>query len=352
MLKIVPVLLLTFTLVWAQNPESYDFRTAHTECPITVLNQGQCGSCWAFSAIQQLNLRFCRQTNGSFNPLLSPQHLINCDKLDNGCNGGNILSAYEHIEQHGVDKEECTPYTSGLTGKDGNCTNQCSDQKFSYTLSYVTDGNYMKPVVEAERVKEEIMNHGPVSMSFAVYTDFKEFFIHNPKGIYTSKNGTLRGYHSVAVIGWGKEVVGNSSIEYWLVCNSWSSNFGDGGFFKIAFENDVEFGRIAEFGTPSINKPPPNAVPKPIKKNNSVQVGQPIKVSRLDEDVLQAALQMMPDDMVLLDVISATTQVVNGIRYDLRVKAIPKSGNNEPKALRLIGTSDFQNNLVVSKRSQ
>jgi len=62
---------------------------------------------------------------------------------------------------------------------------------------------------------------------FAVYADFMNY----KSGIYTHETGLFQGNHDVKVLGWGVE----EEVNYWLAANSWGPNWGENGFFRIAF---------------------------------------------------------------------------------------------------------------------
>lgn len=72
---------------------------------------------------------------------------------------------------------------------------------------------------------EELFTNGPFESAFAVYEDFFSY----KSGVYIHKNGWFVGYHSIMIIGWGYE----SGLDYWLVQNSWTANWGIKGFFKM-----------------------------------------------------------------------------------------------------------------------
>ena len=78
-------------------------------------------------------------------------------------------------------------------------------------------------------IQQEILTHGPVEVAFFVFTDFMSY----KKGVYSksANAGPLRGGHAVKVIGWGVE--DGSETDYWLVVNSWGSQWGMAGTFKI-----------------------------------------------------------------------------------------------------------------------
>merc|ERR1711990_827203 len=80
-------------------------------------------------------------------------------------------------------------------------------------------------------VMYHITYHGPVTMSFQVHDSFMGY----QYGVYTVPYGSYtENWHAVKVIGWGTEQdwYGNW-FDYWLCVNSWGTNWGDNGTFKI-----------------------------------------------------------------------------------------------------------------------
>lgn len=71
----------------------------------------------------------------------------------------------------------------------------------------------------------EIQKHGPVQAALSVYADFVNY----KSGVYQHTTGDYLGGHAIKIIGWGTE----NGTPYWLVSNSWNTDWGDKGFFKI-----------------------------------------------------------------------------------------------------------------------
>jgi len=204
-------------------PENFDWRDENRKCIHPILDQGKCGSCWAFAATEVLSDRFCLKGRDI---VLSPQDLVSCDPSNHGCQGGGDITPYMYMASSGVVSETCFPYASG-DGQRRPCVSKCVRQGEPFT-KYYCDG---APIIRAtiERQKAELYQSGPVSTGFIVYKDFLTY----KSGVYYATSKEKLGGHAVKVIGWGKQ----DGLNYWLCANSWSESWGDRGFFKIKMED-------------------------------------------------------------------------------------------------------------------
>ncbi len=199
--------------------ESFDAREKWGSKVHTIRDQGQCGSCWAFGATEALSDRFAIET--STDVVLSPQHLVSCDNGNFGCNGGYLNKAWAFMQKTGVATDECYPYTSGTTQVDGECFTTCSDGS-AFTLYHA--GQYAM-TSSVSKTQQALQQDGPVEAAFTVYEDFMNY----KSGIYEHKTGGMLGGHAIKNVGWGTE----GGVDYWIMANSWSTSWGDNGFFKI-----------------------------------------------------------------------------------------------------------------------
>jgi len=201
-------------------PDAFDSRTQWPGCVHSILNQQQCGSCWAFGASEALSDRYCVQKQ--VNVVLSPQWLVSCDSGNMGCNGGWLPVAWSYLQSHGIPTQTCTPYTSG-GGNTGTCSTTCSNG--SAPTFYKADN--LGSLTSPSAIQAEVMKGGPVETAFTVYQDFFSY----TGGIYKHTYGGVAGGHAVKIVGWGQQ----SGTNYWIVANSWGDNWGLSGFFWIEF---------------------------------------------------------------------------------------------------------------------
>jgi len=216
-------------------PDSFDSRQQWPKCSSigTIFDQGFCGSCWAFGAVESLNDRYCITNGGSSNPLHSFEDLVSCCGFScgQGCNGGYPEAAWEWFVRTGVSSAKCYPYEipgcnhpCGKTLPTPKCHKTCNDSEV-----YAKDRHYAKSAYNVQgnvnAIAQEIMTNGPVEAAFSVYADFPAY----KSGVYKHTTGAYLGGHAIKIIGWGTE----SGTPYWLVVNSWNTNWGDKGYFKI-----------------------------------------------------------------------------------------------------------------------
>lgn len=208
----------------ASLPQTFDWRTEKLgKCVHPIRNQEQCGSCWAFAGSEALSDRFCIQSNGAVDVVLSPQYLVSCDTTNMGCNGGYLNKAWNWMHTHGIPTDKCMPYTSG-GGSSGSCPRKCHDgtePKFykAKNVKVITGGE--------QEMQQEIYKGGPIEVGFTVYRDFLQY----TSGVYHHVTGGLLGGHAVKIVGWG--VSSTSNTPYWIVANSWGTSWGLQGFFWI-----------------------------------------------------------------------------------------------------------------------
>jgi len=227
-------------------PTSFDWRNTNGHNFVSpVRNQGQCGSCYAFSSMGMLESRLRVQTNNTLQVQLSPQDVVSCSQLSQGCGGGfPYLVAGKYAKEFGAVEEECDPYV----GEGGACTRKSTCLKH-YTASYGYVGGYYGACNE-QLMKLALVHGGPISVSFEVYPDF----MHYKSGIYHHTGlGEFRPFeivnHAVLLVGYGTDE--KTGEKYWIVKNSWGEGWGQNGFFQIRRGTDeVGIESIAVHVTP------------------------------------------------------------------------------------------------------
>lgn len=201
-----------------------------------VMDQGKCNSCVAFGTTSAVSARarFTKQLpvdspNGKEFSRLSPAQMFYCIAERTGCNcrrGWNIDDALKTIMFQGVVPEDCFPYTSG----DQPCkvSSHCKDK-----LTKIKGYNTCNTIAE---MKSQLKDHGPVITSISLFSDLYTY----TQGVYVPSGvGKRLGGHCVAVIGFDDEKLykahGKDQKGAWLCKNSWSTRWGEKGFFWIGY---------------------------------------------------------------------------------------------------------------------
>ena len=94
--------------VGAALPAEIDWRTKGAVNP--VQNQGQCGSCWAFSSTAAMEGAHFLASGKLLK--LSESQFVDCDTVSSGCNGGLEEYAFEYAEKHAQELEASYPYVA------------------------------------------------------------------------------------------------------------------------------------------------------------------------------------------------------------------------------------------------
>lgn len=238
----------------------------------SVKNQGNCGSCWTFSTAGALEGAMF--VAGREMVDVSEQHLLACDTVGHGCNGGSMPQAFDWVAANGISSLKDEPYlcqeksdaqcqamtcdacqkSTGETCVLGTCNkfnatcnhnagviNHCEcpeDQCFqdgacsakqSVELVLEPHDVAKKTMVDydSELSLEAAVAQQPVSVAIEADT---AVFQHYTGGILTNDACGSQLDHGVLAVGYGVD----QGQKYWKVKNSWGPTWGEDGYIRIA----------------------------------------------------------------------------------------------------------------------
>ena len=196
-------------------PSSMDWRAGGLVT--NVKDQGQCGSCWAFSTTGTLEGQHAK-TSGSL-VSLSEQNLVDCSSQNEGCDGGWPTLAMEYIKKNGIDSESSYQYD----GNDESCAYNRSN-----VASYLND-IVLIPSGNMSSLYNAIGLVGPISIAIDAEDDFQFY----KAGIYSSSLCSSDNLdHAVLAVGYSTF----KNTSFIIVKNSWGSDWGMDGYIYMSTE--------------------------------------------------------------------------------------------------------------------
>ena len=232
-------------------------------------DQGPCGSCWAYSAVTAFEAQVVKKYLVENPAYVSIQYYIDCVKQCKGCEGGFPLYVYEQIAKDGfvvwddfapyvgVQNDVCAPpkekfpvTTTGtiVFGKDENA-GYFTGSQFTEAFEY-QELELKVPTPELiEKIKKILFNYGPISA--LIYVDDKLPYFSS--GIYKTvdtKDGVKqKPNHAIVIGGYGVNVYGET---YWVIRNSWGSEWGEDGYLPLSMTSPM-----SGFNIPLLDQIPP-----------------------------------------------------------------------------------------------
>lgn len=194
-------------------PKQFDWRDH--DAVTAVKNQGSCGSCWAFSTTGNVEGQWAIKNKKLLS--LSEQELVDCDKLDEGCNGGLPSNAYkEIIRLGGLETEKEYPYE----GRDDKCNFNRTEAKIDIS------GGLNISSIEND-MAAWLAKNGPISIG--INANAMQFYfggISHPWKIFCDPSSLD---HGVLIVGYGVR----KSTPYWIIKNSWGPTWGEKGYYLV-----------------------------------------------------------------------------------------------------------------------
>lgn len=204
-----------------------------------VKDQGNCGSCWAFSAVAAIESANAIKKGKLVE--LSEQELIDCSFQEGnmGCDGGWMHNAFQFvIDNHGIDTESSYVYH----GKNQKCQKD-ENKKIGATIT-----EYFNVTEKSEKaLQRAVAKFGPVSVAIDASS---QYFQNYKSGVYFQDDCNQDSLnHGVVAVGYGKAKDG---MEYWLVKNSWGEHWGMKGYILMSRNKNNHCGIATKASYPVI----------------------------------------------------------------------------------------------------
>ncbi|CAE8584826.1 unnamed protein product, partial [Polarella glacialis] len=241
-----------------QTPSDYDHRKVYPMCypsggQEVVRNQGNCGSCWAFASASALMANLCASGQGA-NALFSAtdryevsvQGIMSCNAKGSGCAGGNYFDTGSSLASAGIAKEKDFKYKCGSGDSSKHFeegSKSCEAAPWGATCSPTANPTWHYDGFTSVEGEDGIMGALVLGAAQYVSLNVNSGFMSYSSGVYSDSKGTMLGGHAVTALGFGVE----SGQKYWLIQNSWGTNWGQGGFAKVV--RGVGFMGIEDRGT-------------------------------------------------------------------------------------------------------
>jgi len=187
-----------------------------------IRNQGNCGSCYAFSTIAAVEGNYALKYNKKIE--LAPQQLVDCDYNPNGggnwgCSGGWMKHANDYLKSKGTYLESQYSYNA--------MQNTCKN----IAVSPVKVTGYEVPLNSVDGIYN-LLAKGPISQCVNVQNDF--YYLKD--GLYAPVCSTVC-HHAIVIVGWAEDAC--KGEKYFIVRNSWGSSWGVIGYFKVKDTGDT-----------------------------------------------------------------------------------------------------------------
>lgn len=201
-------------------PDSFDWRDYGIVSPVKF--QGR-GACWVFSTISAMESQIMKFTGAEVD--LSEEELSSCHPM--GETGGTDHLTFAYILENGIVTETRYPWNN-QTGQECNVPSPPDYYLNDYGIVYLGFKSLSERI---QTIKASVKTYGPVCVGYTVYEDFSNY----QGGIYIwDGSEEIVGAHAVNLIGWQNDnTIPNGG--YWICKNSWGADWGEEGFFRIAF---------------------------------------------------------------------------------------------------------------------
>ena len=209
-------------------PKEYDFREKYKSFSL-LFWQRQCESASAYAAALATSYRRAKSNEAArhLSGITIMEHYGQCRKI-------NVIDSFTFINEYGLLEFPCRDQTYFYDCEYDDCISYDARIQGFYSIKATTyKSNELYGIKGKKNIKKEIVVNGPVVTSFKFYEDL----LYYQNGYYEHVYGAYIGTHEAVIVGWDD--------KGWIVQNSFGSFWGENGFFKVKFDNNIEFGEVA-----------------------------------------------------------------------------------------------------------
>jgi hypothetical protein len=259
---------------------AFDGRIVWKNQLAEIMDQQDCGACYAYAVTSALQDRFRLFSNDSVAPILNPLEAVMCHTANlslvdledwsdirvnresvtqqTACKGGTLYEIARYFYRSGAVEQQCVsletleddikhsgtlPRCSDLTGKYHNFCSSSNQPPVAQRVWPILDFYTVSPSLDQQQVaqllKHDICSKGPVVAGFNVYYDFLKDYTDGTRVYIPKEKQKVLGGHAVKIVGWGSQNQDNEKVDYWICANSWGKDWGDQGYFKLAMANPL-----------------------------------------------------------------------------------------------------------------
>jgi len=204
-------------------PDYFNWRDINgTDFTTPVKDQSPAPTCETYALVAALETLMQYQTESLFKPDLSEAHLYFYAGGTYEAGGVNVQDAANYLVEYGVPDEGCfpdphRPYDYPFESLPGWKNRTVKIQSWGWIEN------------DEENIKNALIEYGPLIICIHIYEDFYQY----REGIYKHTSGERVGGHLVALVGY------DNNERCWIVKNSWGSRWGEDGWFKMAYDQDI-----------------------------------------------------------------------------------------------------------------
>jgi cathepsin L len=184
-----------------------------------VIDQGNCGSCWAFSTTSAIEGQLFIKT-GKLTEL-STQNILDCIKtnISNGCDGGLMTDGFEWVKHNGIMAAQDYDYEFQ--------SGECRFDKYK-EIKHQLMGFKEIPIGSEIDLEDAVYNIGPIAAG--IHASHPSLMFYQQGVWFESDCDPELIDHAILIVGIGRTAKGE---EYWIIKNTWSKDWGESGYFRM-----------------------------------------------------------------------------------------------------------------------